>query len=768
MSRIFKTPIKLVPLYSDPTSGREGDIYWNLVTHTITYYNGSEWVSSPTPANIPVAGTDYISYSEKGATGGVATLNSSGIVPDSQLPSRLGPTGPTGPQGVEGIVGATGATGPQGSKGDVGNTGPTGAQGNTGITGTTGPTGAQGNTGITGTTGPTGAVGNTGNQGPQGEMGNTGITGTTGPTGAVGNTGITGATGAQGNTGITGSTGPTGAQGNTGITGATGADSTVVGPTGAQGNTGITGATGAQGNTGITGSTGPTGAQGNTGITGTTGPTGPSGVTNATAPVTYNSGTNTVALNIGTGLTTSSSNLVVDTTTIQTRVTNVSDTEIGYLDGVTSAIQTQIDDKLSKTGGTMTGALTLSGAPTSDLHAATKLYVDGIASGINFHKSVRIATVSNWSAVYNNGTNGYGATLTASINQSINPADGVTLAVGDRILIKSQTDAKQNGIYEVTNIGSGSSKWIVTRAADDDNNPNGEVAGGDFTFVTEGSTNANTGFILSSPTGTAVLGTDNLVYTQFNAAQAIQAGNGLSKSGATLAIDTTITADLSTVQTLINKTINGSNNTITNVSLTSGVTGTLPVLNGGTNSTTATGARTNLGATTVGSNIFTLTNPSALTYLKIAADNTVSAASASTVKTDLSLNNVENTALSTWAGSTNITTLGTITTGTWSGLFGTVSGANLTNLTAGNISGTIPSGVLGNSTAYIGTTAVALNRTSANLALTGITSVSYAGSTSGAIIIQSTAIAGSNTLTLPASTGTISTEDAAWYYSMIL
>ena len=416
----------------------------------------------------------------------------------------------------------------------------------------------------------------------------------------------------------------------------------------------------------------------------------------------------------------------------------------------------------------MTGALTLSGAPTSDLHAATKLYVDGIASGINFHKSVRIASVNNWSAVYDNGTNGYGATLTASINQSISPADGVTLAVGDRVLIKSQTDAKQNGIYEVTNIGSGSSKWIITRAADDDNNPNGEVAGGDFTFVTEGSTNANTGFILSSPTGTAVLGTDNLVYTQFNAAQAIQAGNGLSKSGSTLAIDTTITADLSTAQTLTNKTINGSNNTITNVSLTTGVTGTLSVSNGGTNSTTATGARTNLGATTVGSNIFTLTNPSALTYLKIAADNTVSAASASTVKTDLSLNNVENTALSTWTGNTSITSVGTITTGTWSGLFGTVSGANLTNLTAGNLSGTIPSGVLGNSTAYIGTTAVALNRTSANLALTGITSVSYAGSTSGAIIIQSTAIAGSNTLTLPASTGTISTEDAAWYYSMIL
>jgi hypothetical protein len=85
---------------------------------------------------------------------------------------------------------------------------------------------------------------------------------------------------------------------------------------------------------------------------------------------------------------------------------------------------------------------------------------------------------------------------------------------------------------------------------------------------------------------------------------------------------------------------------------------------------TATGlnastARTSLGATTIGSNLFTLTNPSAISFLRINADNTVTARSAANFKTDLSLNNVENTALSTWAGSSNITTLGTVTSGTW-------------------------------------------------------------------------------------------------------
>jgi len=263
---------------------------------------------------------------------------------------------------------------------------------------------------------------------------------------------------------------------------------------------------------------------------------------------------------LGSGLTyiDSANTITVDSSVIQLRVSGVSDTEIGYLDGVTSSLQTQLDDKLSKSGGTMTGALTLSGAPTSDLHAATKLYVDGVSAGINFHKAVKIATVNNWSAVYANGTNGFGATLTASVNQSINPADGVTLSVGDRILVKSQTDAKQNGIYDVTNIGGASSKWVLTRSADADNNPSGEVSGGDFTFVTEGSTNANTGFILSSPSGAAILGTDNINYTQFNAAQAIVAGTGLAKSGGTISIDTNTTVDKTTAQTLTNKAVTGT------------------------------------------------------------------------------------------------------------------------------------------------------------------------------------------------------------------
>jgi hypothetical protein len=114
------------------------------------------------------------------------------------------------------------------------------------------------------------------------------------------------------------------------------------------------------------------------------------------------------------------------------------------------------------------------------------------------------------------------------------------------------------------------------------------------------------------------------------------------------------------------------------------------------------------------------------------------------------------------AGSTNLTTTGTVTTGTWSGLFGAVTGANLTNLTAGNLAGTIPSAVLGNSAVFIGTTSTALNRTSANQALTGILSATMPGATSGSVQVIPAAIAGTGTVfTLPATTGTaITTGDS--------
>jgi hypothetical protein len=114
-------------------------------------------------------------------------------------------------------------------------------------------------------------------------------------------------------------------------------------------------------------------------------------------------------------------------------------------------------------------------------------------------------------------------------------------------------------------------------------------------------------------------------------------------------------------------------------------------------------------------------------------------------------------ALGTGVTGSSLTSVGTITSGTWSGSFGAVSGANLTSLTAGNLSGTIPSAVLGNSSHFIGTTSVALNRASANQALTGISSVALPGATSGTITLTPAAVAGTTAITIPATAGTLVT-----------
>ena len=79
-----------------------------------------------------------------------------------------------------------------------------------------------------------------------------------------------------------------------------------------------------------------------------------------------------------------------------------------------------------------------------------------------------VATTANLTATYANGTSGVGATLTNSSTQAALILDGVTLTVGNRVLVKDQTTALQNGIYTVTSTGSLSTNWVLTRATDYD------------------------------------------------------------------------------------------------------------------------------------------------------------------------------------------------------------------------------------------------------------------------------------------------------------
>ena len=276
------------------------------------------------------------------------------------------------------------------------------------------------------------------------------------------------------------------------------------------------------------------------------------------------------------------------TSAIQTQINNkqdvvsgVSSTEIGYLDGVTSGIQNQIDGKLALSGGTLTGALTLNGAPTSALHAATKQYVDNTTAGLNFHAPAHVATTANLTATYNNGTDGVGATLTGS--GAFPEIDGHTAAEQERVLVKNQSTASQNGLYVLTDDGDPSGSWVLTRATDADNSPSGEIAYGDFVFIQNGG-QAGYGYIVNT-TGTITIGSTSINYIQFSAGQVVTAGNGLTEpSAGTIAIDTTITADLSTAQTLTNKRLT-SPKINEDVALTATAT-ELNILDGATLSTT--------------------------------------------------------------------------------------------------------------------------------------------------------------------------------------
>lgn len=170
--------------------------------------------------------------------------------------------------------------------------------------------------------------------------------------------------------------------------------------------------------------------------------------------------------------------------------------------------------------------------PTLASDAATKNYVDTAIQGLDPKASAKVATTANLTATYNNGTSGVGATLTNSGTQAALAIDGVTLAVGDRVLVKDQTTQPQNGIYEVTNIGSVSTNWILTRTSDA--NLWTELPGA-YTFVEQGTANADNGYLITVDAG-GTFGTTNITVTQFSGAGQITAGAGLTKTGNTIDI----------------------------------------------------------------------------------------------------------------------------------------------------------------------------------------------------------------------------------------
>ena len=137
---------------------------------------------------------------------------------------------------------------------------------------------------------------------------------------------------------------------------------------------------------------------------------------------------------LGSGLTYNdpANTISVDSSVVQLRVTNVSDTEIGYLDGVTSGIQTQLDAKLPKSGGTMSGAIAMGtnkitglGTPTSDADAATKKYVDDTVSAVVDGAPDLLNTLNELAAAINDDAN-YASTLTTALGNKQDKVSGVS------------------------------------------------------------------------------------------------------------------------------------------------------------------------------------------------------------------------------------------------------------------------------------------------------------------------------------------------------
>jgi hypothetical protein len=188
-------------------------------------------------------------------------------------------------------------------------------------------------------------------------------------------------------------------------------------------------------------------------------------------------------------------------------------------DGTDAVTKTYADGKLALTGGTMTGAIAMGAnkitgldTPVADTDAANKGYVDSVAQGLDTKASVVAATTTN------------GTLATAFANGQV--VDGVTLATGNRILIKNQTDETANGIYVVAATGA------PTRSTDMNDGTEFPSA---YVFVEQGTTNADTGWVCTN-NSPVTLGVTNIVWAQFSGAGTYVAGDGLTLVGNTFAV----------------------------------------------------------------------------------------------------------------------------------------------------------------------------------------------------------------------------------------
>ena len=228
----------------------------------------------------------------------------------------------------------------------------------------------------------------------------------------------------------------------------------------------------------------------------------------------------------------------------------------------------RLDQMAAPTGSVSLNSQTITNLadPVNSSDAATKSFVEATAQGLDVKDSCVAATTAN-------------ITISTALNNG-DTLDGVTLSTNDRVLVKNQSTASENGIYVV---GSSPARADDLAAGAD--------AAGFFTFVEQGTVNADNGFVCTSNKGSAVVGTNNLTIAQFSGAGQITAGDGLDKSGNTLSVDLKANGGLVIESTEIAVKLDASS-----------ITGTLAIGDGGTGATSASAARTALGLA-IGTNV---------------------------------------------------------------------------------------------------------------------------------------------------------------------
>ena len=244
---------------------------------------------------------------------------------------------------------------------------------------------------------------------------------------------------------------------------------------------------------------------------------------------------------------------------------------------VSTATQNALNLKANLASPTFTGTVTVP-TPTNATDAATKAYADTIAAGINWHESVELATAAALpnSPTYDNGTGGVGSTLTATSNSRL-LVDGTNATTGDRILVKDQATATQNGIYVVTQQGATDSTYLLTRATDHDGLGD-NIVRGDAVYVGNGSSNVNQGFLINSvgssgASGLHVVGTDDIAFTQFTGTANITAGTGITKTGNSLAIGQAVETNSSVTFNQVTAALVGNASTATTLQTARNIAG---------------------------------------------------------------------------------------------------------------------------------------------------------------------------------------------------